>query len=89
MSIEVQCGSCLERYRVADTLAGRRIKCRECGDPLMVPGRQEEITADGTADSRQTATRARPAQADAGRRSTPAKGPAEARLDEGIPWQPR
>jgi len=35
--IEFTCPSCGEHYRVSDDLAGKRAKCKECGDVLEVP----------------------------------------------------
>lgn len=37
MSIEFRCGNCQQAYRVADTLAGRRVACKKCGQPVAVP----------------------------------------------------
>ena len=36
MAIETQCGQCGKRYRVKDELAGRRIKCKQCGAKIVV-----------------------------------------------------
>jgi hypothetical protein len=36
MTIEVDCFICAKTYRVADTLAGKRIKCKSCGELLDV-----------------------------------------------------
>jgi len=36
--IEVNCPSCGKGYKLADKLAGRRVKCRQCGKPIDVPG---------------------------------------------------
>jgi predicted Zn finger-like uncharacterized protein len=38
MPIDAQCGSCSTRYKIVDTAAGRRVKCRKCGNPFYVPG---------------------------------------------------
>ena len=36
MSIQVQCGACGTPYRLADTAAGKRVKCRNCGNAIQV-----------------------------------------------------
>ena len=36
MAIETQCPGCRKRYRVKDELAGRKIKCKQCGKPIKV-----------------------------------------------------
>lgn len=36
MAIETQCPKCRKRYRVKDELAGRKIKCKQCGGPIKV-----------------------------------------------------
>jgi predicted Zn finger-like uncharacterized protein len=38
MPIDAQCGSCTARYRVVDSAAGRRVKCRRCGNAIDLPG---------------------------------------------------
>jgi predicted Zn finger-like uncharacterized protein len=38
MPIDAQCGSCMARYRVVDSAAGRRVKCRRCGNFIDLPG---------------------------------------------------
>ncbi|HZL34950.1 MAG TPA: MJ0042-type zinc finger domain-containing protein [Tepidisphaeraceae bacterium] len=38
MPIDAQCASCSTRYRIVSTAAGRRVKCRKCGNPFYVPG---------------------------------------------------
>jgi predicted Zn finger-like uncharacterized protein len=37
MAISIQCGSCKNEYRVDDKLAGKKVKCKECGQPITVP----------------------------------------------------
>lgn len=37
MGVEIRCSRCLKQYVVAETLAGKRVKCRECGSPVDVP----------------------------------------------------
>lgn len=36
MAIKVQCGSCSSSFQVKDELAGRRVKCPKCKDPLTI-----------------------------------------------------
>jgi predicted Zn finger-like uncharacterized protein len=36
MPISIQCPACQRRYNVADTLAGKTVKCRECGESIPV-----------------------------------------------------
>ena len=38
MPIAAQCRSCAARYKVVDSAAGRRVKCRRCGKSITVPG---------------------------------------------------
>lgn len=42
MAIDFACGHCGKDYRVDDALAGEPTKCRDCGQPMMIP------LADGT-----------------------------------------
>lgn len=37
MTIAVQCGSCRKRFAAKDKLAGRKIKCPQCGRVLTIP----------------------------------------------------
>jgi hypothetical protein len=37
MAITFQCASCGRRYKVKDRLAGRRVKCKDCGAALRIP----------------------------------------------------
>lgn len=36
MTIDLQCDDCGKRYRLKDSLAGRRIKCKDCGAAINV-----------------------------------------------------
>jgi predicted Zn finger-like uncharacterized protein len=36
MSIRVQCGACGAKYNVADSMAGKRVRCKHCGAVLAV-----------------------------------------------------
>jgi hypothetical protein len=38
MSIDFQCANCRRAYRVADSLAGKRVACKQCGQPISIPG---------------------------------------------------
>jgi predicted Zn finger-like uncharacterized protein len=38
MPITAQCRSCAARYKVVDSAAGRRVKCRRCGKSIVLPG---------------------------------------------------
>src|SRR5438034_1313585 len=38
MSIEINCQSCQKRYRVKAELAGKKVRCANCGNPVTVPG---------------------------------------------------
>jgi HEAT repeat protein len=38
MSIEIHCQTCDKRYRVKADLAGKRVRCSNCGNPVAVPG---------------------------------------------------
>lgn len=38
MPINTKCPECLVGYRLPDNAAGKRIKCKECGGPISVPG---------------------------------------------------
>src|SRR6266496_4263361 len=40
MSIEIHCQQCDKRYRVKAELAGKRVRCMHCGNPVNVPGEQ-------------------------------------------------
>jgi predicted Zn finger-like uncharacterized protein len=38
MAIQVQCGACGAKYNVADAMAGKKVRCRQCGAVFGVPG---------------------------------------------------
>ena len=44
MPITAQCRSCAARYKVVDSAAGRRVKCRRCGKPIILPGGDSSFT---------------------------------------------
>ena len=37
MAIEINCGTCGKRYRVLDSLAGKKARCKGCGGVMLVP----------------------------------------------------
>jgi hypothetical protein len=37
MGISFTCENCLRPYRVADSLAGKRVKCKDCGAEIRIP----------------------------------------------------
>src|SRR5438045_7438203 len=39
MAIELQCGECGKRYRIGENLAGKKAKCKNCGNLMVVPQR--------------------------------------------------
>jgi hypothetical protein len=67
MPIDVQCDDCGKKLRLRDDLAGKRIKCPGCGEPLTVTAALEEIedeppprkTAVRSADARPAIKRSR------------------------------
>lgn len=42
MPIAVSCRECGRRFKARDELAGRKVKCPECGEPVRVPEEQDE-----------------------------------------------
>lgn len=43
--IEFSCPSCARTYRVADNLAGKTARCKECGNSMPIPGGQVPVAA--------------------------------------------
>lgn len=37
MPITVECGQCKKKYRVGDASAGKKVKCKACGNTFLVP----------------------------------------------------
>lgn len=37
MTISFSCSECFKDYRVRDQFAGKRVKCKACGSPMLVP----------------------------------------------------
>lgn len=56
MPISIQCPECRQEYKVDDKLAGKKVKCRECGAPIIVGG--GEGTRTGTRAGTAAGTRA-------------------------------
>lgn len=46
LPIEFACDDCGKQYRVRDDLVGRKIRCKECGAPLLVQGDDPEVLFD-------------------------------------------
>lgn len=38
MTISIECDHCLAKFRVQDQLAGKRVRCKTCSEPIRVPG---------------------------------------------------
>src|SRR5262245_16600570 len=45
MNLVIQCGACQASLKVADRLAGKKVKCPKCGQAIAVPAGAEAITA--------------------------------------------
>jgi HEAT repeat protein len=43
MPIEIKCPTCEKEYLLADTQAGKRVRCRNCADSFLVPGQAREV----------------------------------------------
>jgi dienelactone hydrolase len=46
MSISIQCDDCKKQMKVADQWAGKRAKCRNCGNVIQIPSPVDEFAAD-------------------------------------------
>ena len=46
MSISIACDQCGKQYTVADELAGKRAKCKECGNTLVIAPPQAPAASD-------------------------------------------
>ncbi len=40
MPISIVCDHCFDEFRVKDDLAGKRVRCKSCAEPIRVPGGQ-------------------------------------------------
>lgn len=76
MPIPITCEYCEESYRITDKAAGKRIRCKECGEAIDVPGRATTRSASRT--SRAATGRSRSA-ATSSRSSKPARSRNEQR----------
>jgi hypothetical protein len=54
MGHRIECSFCGKSYKLSDKYAGRRLKCKECGEPLSVPQKQPP-NGDGLTNSLQAA----------------------------------
>ncbi len=74
MTIAVQCGSCHKRFAAKDELAGRKVKCPQCGGVLTIPkpGAGPEAARQGTEPRDDHAVASPPA----GKAESPAAGTA-------------
>jgi predicted Zn finger-like uncharacterized protein len=45
MPIRVQCPGCAAEYKLADTLAGKKIRCKKCEAIVPVPKAEQEVVA--------------------------------------------
>ncbi|MBN2474584.1 MAG: prolyl oligopeptidase family serine peptidase [Pirellulales bacterium] len=72
MSIDVRCSGCSARYKAAEKLAGKRLKCQKCGAVVEIPALADEleILDDGEPDAFAAKRRKGPSPA-----STPALSP--------------
>jgi hypothetical protein len=50
MPIVVECGSCHQRFRAKDTLAGKAVKCPRCGGAIQVPMSASETPEEDAGD---------------------------------------
>lgn len=55
MKIDFACDSCGKSYSVKQELAGRKAKCKQCGQSIRVPGQRTETTNAAPATPRPTA----------------------------------
>ena len=46
MPIDIECDDCGNRYRVADEKAGGKVRCKECGAKIEVPGGDRDLFED-------------------------------------------
>ncbi len=45
MSIRATCRTCGKQYKVVDSLAGKRAKCKACGHAILIPGEPAAMVA--------------------------------------------
>ncbi len=46
MPIHVKCPGCRQEYRLADSLAGKKAKCKACGEAIQIPAGDEDELVD-------------------------------------------
>lgn len=46
MSIQASCEACGREFKAKDSLAGKRVKCPGCGEPVHVPAAADETSGD-------------------------------------------
>jgi predicted Zn finger-like uncharacterized protein len=66
MAIKVNCPSCRKAYALADGMAGKRVRCKECSETIVVPAAEEDAPVVEFADKgpRADAPTARPRRRD-------------------------
>jgi len=81
MPILIEC-DCGKSYRVKDDLAGRKIRCPGCGDPVSVPQTREDdiVDAEVDPDSPQESVSERPKSSKSSERSRDLDPPKRANL---------
>ena len=50
MPISVQCSTCRKRFKAGDQLAGKRVKCPQCGSVIAIPQRMAEAALSASSD---------------------------------------
>jgi len=53
MTIEVICSKCAKQYRLQDSLAGRKVQCKNCGQKLTVPSPKESHSSEPSSPPRE------------------------------------
>ena len=78
MSIKFECPHCQKMLKAADTLAGKKCRCTECKQPVVVPGTPTAAAAvDGAAPPRPNPPSPPPS------RPAPARAPVAAKGGDG------
>src|SRR5262245_40935688 len=83
LNIDFQCDQCGKHYAAGDNLAGKKLKCKNCGKVLRIPGtpppKAESPTAPATASStkppRSAESAAKSSSAPKSSTSSPSKPP--------------
>src|SRR5438046_917252 len=94
MAIIVECNSCGKQYNAPDSMAGKRVKCKQCGQVFAIPTLTGEMPPDdqlsSLAELEKSFHDGQPAQgtihAGVAQPPTPAKLPDD---EEDIPFAPR